>query len=288
MAYQSQRIDADRGDVDAVMPRVRSRVAAAAPPTPKVARLLLWAATRFSLWGLKWGIADDETLWQRHNVETYLASEKARQPETWRYEMRSALRRLGTTANPAEWPPPPPPIGRSGPPEPYEPHQERGYIANVLLSGYPQRAGRLFALGASAGAGMSGPAIRAARVEDLVDLNGDRVGVHVEGRYAEVVPVRDLYTVVVREAAQEARTGKFILAEGTNAVYNIAAGITNDGLSLPRARATWLVAHLVAGTRHPALEAVAGRVSLTTLDALLPPACSVLTPKQAVEEALRA
>ena len=288
MAYQSRGIDADREDVDAVMPRVQARVAAAAPPTPRVARLLLWAAIRFSLWGHKYGIADDETLWQRHNVEAYLTSEKNRQPETWRYEMRSALRRLGTTINPSEWPPPPPPIGRSGPPKPYEPYQERGYIANALLGGYPQRAARLFITGASAGAAMSGPAIRAARVEDLVDLKGDRVGVRVEGRYAEVVPVRDLYSVVVREAAREAGTGKFISSEASNAVYNIASGLTDKGLSLPRARATWLVAHLVAGTRRPALEAVAGPVSQNTLDALLPPAHSVLTPEQAVEEALRA
>ena len=286
--YQPRQLDADREAVEAVMPRVRDRVAAAAPPTPRVARLLLWAGVRYALWGDQYGITDDETLWQRHNVEAYLVAARKRQPGTWRYETRSALRRLGTTANPAEWPPPPPRIGRSGPPQPYEPYHERGFIANALLGGYPQRAARLFVTGASAGAGMSGPAIRAARVEDLVDLKGDRVGIRVEGRYAEIVPVRDQYTEVVREAAQEACAGLFIVTGGDNSVYNIAAGITDDGLSLPRARATWLVAHLVAGTRLPALKAVAGRLSLNTLDALLPPAGSVLTPAQAVEEALRA
>ena len=103
-----------------------------------------------------------------------------------------------------------------------------------------------------------------------------------------MVPIRDLYTEVVREAAREARTGKFIVTDGSHTVYNIAAGLTQEGLSLPRANATWLVAHLVAGTRLHVLEAVAGRKSLTRLDALLPPACRVLTPEQAVEEAMRA
>ena len=269
------------------MPRVRALVIAAAPATPKVARTLLWAATRFALWGIDWGITADEMLYQRHNIEAYLVSERKLQPESWRYAMRSALLRLATTANPAEFAPPPPPIGRSGPPKGYEQYQEEGFIANAFLGGYPQRAARLFILGTAAGVGWPGPRIREARVEDLVDLRGGRIGIRTEN-YAEVVPCRDLYTEVVREAAREARTGKFISTDGEQSVYNIAAGLTEEGLSLPRANATWLVAHLVAGTRLPVLEAVAGRKSLTRLDALLPPASRVLTPEQAVEEAMRA
>ena len=285
--YWPRKLKVDREVLDEVMPRVRSLVTAAVPATPKVARLLLWAAIRFALWGIEWGITDDETLYQHHNVESFLVSERKFKPESWRYEIRSALRRLGTVANPDEFPPPPPRIGRSGPPTPYLPYQEQGFIANALLGGYPQRPARLFTLGASAGAGWSGPEIRAAAVEHLVELRDGRIGLRTE-RYAEVVPVRDLYTPVVREAAEQAGTGKFFNTDGENTVYNIAAGLTDEGLSLPRARATWLVAHLVAGTRLPVLEAVAGRLSLTRLDALLPPASRVLTPEQAVEEALRA
>ena len=285
--YEPREIVADREEVNAVMPRVRARVAAAAPLTPKAARLLLWAAIRFALWGLTYGITNDEDLYLHNNIEAFLVSERRRQPESWRYEMRSALRRLGTTANPAEFPPPPPRIGRSGPPKPYERHQEQGFIANALLGGYPQRAARLFILAASAGVGWPGPKLRESRVEDLVDLRDGRIGIRTT-HYAEVVPFRDAYTEVVREAAREARTGNFIVTKGDNTVYNIAAGLTEEGLSLPRANATWLVAHLVAGTRLPVLEAVAGRKSLTRLDALLPPASRVLTPEQAVEEAMRA
>lgn len=285
--YRPKKLTADPEDVAEAMPRVRALVTAAVPATPRVARRLLWAAIRFALWGLQYGITNDEYLYQRHNIEAFLVSERRRQPESWRYAMRPALRRLGTTANPAEFAPPPPPIGRSGPPRPYEPYQEHGYIANALLNGYPQRAARLFILGASAGAGRSGPQIREARVEDLVDLRGGRIGIRTD-HYAEVTPFRDLYTEVVREAAREARTGKFVVTKGDNTLYNIAAGLTDEGLSLPRARATWLVAHLVAGTRLPVLEAVAGRMSLTRLDELLPSASRVLTPEQAVEEAMRA
>ena len=285
--YRPRDLREDQEVVDEAMPRVRALVTAAVPTSYRVARLLMWAAIRFALWGREWGIADDETLYQHHNIEAFLVSERKRQTTGWRYEMRSALRRLGTVVNPAGFPPPPPRIGRSGPPRPYESYQENGYIANAFLGGYPQRAARLFVLGASAGAGWSGPKIREARVEDLVDLRGGRIGIRTN-HYAEVVPFRDAYTEVVREAAREARTGKFILTDGTHTVYNIAAGLTDKGLSLPRARATWLVAHLVAGTRLPALEAVTGRKSLNRLEALLPPASRVLTPEQAVEEAMRA
>ena len=286
--YRPRGLEADPADVEAVMARVRQRVAAAAPATPKAARVLLWAATRHALWGHEFGIDDDEVLYQRRSVEAFLVAQRRRQPASWRYEMRSALRRLGTAANPAEWPPPPPRIGRRGPPRPYEPHQERGFIANALLDGYPQRAGRLFIAGAALGAGMSGPAIRAARVEDLVDLRGGRVGVRVAGRLAGVVPARAPYTTLLREAACETGTGTFVVTDSANGVYGVAAGLTSAGLSLPRARATWLAAHLVAGTRLPALQAVAGPVSLNTLAALLPAACSALTPEQIIEEALGA
>ena len=285
--YRPLGLEEDSEVVDEAMPRVRAVVTAAAPATPKTARILLWAAIRFALWGRKFGITDDETLYQHHNIESFLVSERKRQPESWRYEMRSALRRLGTAVDPAAFPPPPPRIGRGGPPRPYMPYQEDGFIANASLGGYPQRGARLFILGASAGAGWSGPRIREACVEDLVNLRGGRIGMRTN-HHAKVVPVRDLYTEVVREAAREVGTGKFIGTIGTHSVYNIAAGLTDGGLSLPRACATWLVAHLVAGTRLPVLEAVAGRKSLTRLDALLPPASRVLTPEQAVEEALRA
>ncbi len=287
--YWPRGLDADPAEVEAVMAAVRRRVAAARPATPKVARTLLWAATRHALWGQRFGIDHDEVLYQRRSVEAHLvAARREHQPESWRYEMRAALRQLGTTANPAEWPPPPPRIGRSGPPRRYEPHEERGFAANALLDGYPQRGVRLFIVGASLGMGMSGPAIRAARVEDLVELRGGRVGMRVEGRPAGVVPARAAYTNILRDAAREVATGSFVTAYGASAVYSVAAGITTEGLSLPRARATWLTAHLVAGTPLPALQAVAGPLSLNTLAGLLPAAGAALSPEQAVEKALGA
>ena len=57
--------------------------------------MLLWAAIRFALWGGPYGITDDETLWQRHNVEAFLVSNKKLQPESWRYQMRSRVAAAG-------------------------------------------------------------------------------------------------------------------------------------------------------------------------------------------------
>ena len=63
--------------------------------------------------------------------------------------------------------------------------------------------------------------------------------------------------------------------------------IGDTALSLRRARATWLTAHLEAGTPLPVLREVAGPLSAATLDDLLG-ACAAVTTEQAVTEALRA
>lgn len=63
--------------------------------------------------------------------------------------------------------------------------------------------------------------------------------------------------------------------------------IGDASLSLRRARATWLTAHLVAGTPLPVLREVAVPLSAATLDDLLA-ATPAVTADQAVTEALKA
>ena len=59
------------------------------------------------------------------------------------------------------------------------------------------------------------------------------------------------------------------------------------GLSLRRARATWLTGHLEAGNPLPVLREVVGPLAAATLDDLLAATASV-TPDEAATEALRA
>ena len=111
------------------------------------------------------------------------------------------------------------------------------------------------------------------------------------------MPVRSCWTGTVREAARVAqqRDGRsagirFVRARGKNAVSQIAAGLDfgRGGLSLRRARTTWLTAHLLAGTPYHALRAIAGSLSAKTLGELVELAVERIDAEQAVIEGLRA
>ena len=288
--YWPRTLNADQRELlDEVLPVARARVTAVAPRTPKAARTLMWAAVRYEIWGRRvLGTSDPAVLWHPHNTFYFASTVNRRHEPGWKYIMRGALQELGRIANPAAWPQGPPRVGRAACADPYKLYQEDRYIAEARLPGRRNRPARLFIVGAAEGMGLSGPKIRAARVEDLVELGGGRIGARVEGRYAGVVPARREYTDVIREAAEMTGTGRFIIKPGKNAVYNIAARLTDEGLSLRRARASYLVALLAAGLGIPAIRALAGPVSMNTLDALVPAASAALTPEEAIAEGLRA
>ena len=220
----------DAAAVHLVMHVVRVWVAAAAPATTKTARVLLWAVTRLAVWAyLNLGSLDEAIVLDPHNVQHFTMHVNANESPAWQHAMRSALTRVGRAANPQGWTPAPPQAGRIAPADPYAPDQELGFIREARMPGRPHRPARMFVVGASAGMGMPGPEIRRARVEDLVDLRRDRVGLRIEGRNVRLVPVRAMYTAVIRDAAEATGTGKFIVAEGYNAVHSIAERLTTDG-----------------------------------------------------------
>ena len=67
----------------------------------------------------------------------------------------------------------------------------------------------------------------------------------------------------------------------------VAAQVTG-GMSLRRARATWLRAHVVAGTPLAALRGVAGPLSMNTLSTVVDKVAGELDASAAAVEALRA
>ena len=84
-------------------------------------------------------------------------------------------------------------------------------------------------------------------------------------RNPRLVPIRACWTETARRAAQLAHqrhgdrpTTRFIGAADKNAVTRLAASLDfgQGGLSLRRARATWLTAHLLAGTPLVALRII--------------------------------
>ena len=96
-------------------------------------------------------------------------------------------------------------------------------------------------------------------------VEAGRLVVQVRGRDARIVPIRACWTGTAHRAIHLAKERaepcpRFIVAQDRNAAaraaHRVAVGDTS--LSLRRARATWLTAHLEAGTPLPVLREVAG------------------------------
>ena len=284
-SWRPARLDPeDAAAVHRVMPVVRAWVAAAAPGDPHSARTLLWMTTRLAVWAYRTiGSLDAALVLHPHNIQHYAMYVNSHRSRGWRHKARSVLRRVSRAANPKGWKPRLPEAGKPAVPEPYGQNDEAAFVLEACMPGRAHRAGRMSVAGLSLGAGLLGCEIRAGRVEDLVSLRGGRMAVRVGGYNPRLVPVRDNYTGIVRRAAEASR-GRFIAAECNGAVYSIAARLApnGSGLSLRRARNTWLAAHLVAGTPLPALRAIAGRISAQTLNAVLDHAVGAVSAEDAV------
>lgn len=287
--------DTDPAALAAVMPVVRSLVAAVSPTTPMAARRLLWAAAPFSVWAHETvGSVGPEDINPR-NVEVWVTVINRRRPPGWRNAARAALRRVGRSVNPHGWPELPDEVGRPPACSALHPVEEAAFIWSVGLPDADEPVLRLAVGGFSCGAGMRGPEIVAAQIGDLKPVGSERLAVQVRGRDARLVPIRECWTDVVRRAVKlvgERSTpcDRFIISTDRNAAARAANSISIGSirLSLRRARATWLTAHIVAGTPLPVLRQIAGPVSAATLNDLLAASGHTVSAEQAVTEGLRA
>ena len=284
-SWRPTRLDPeDAAVVHLVLPVVRVWVAAAAPGDPHSARTLLWMTTRLAVWAYRTiGSLDAALVLHPHNIQHYVMYVNSHRSRGWRHKARSVLRRVSRAANPKGWEPRLPEAGKPAVPERYGQNDEAAFVLEACMPGRAHRAGRMSVVGLSLGAGLLGCEVRAGRVEDLFSLRDGRIGVCVGGPNPRLVPVRDNYTGIVRRAADASNSGRFVAARSNNAVYSIAERLApnGSGLSLRRARNTWLAAHLVAGTPLPALRAIAGRISAQTLNAVLEHVCAAMSPQDA-------
>ena len=86
------------------------------------------------------------------------------------------------------------------------------------------------------------------------------------------MPIRGVYTELVWEAIGDTSGGWFVTGESNKVVHCIAERLdrgNGKGLSLRRARSTWLLSHIVAGTSLDVIRHVAGSLSGNTLTELL-------------------
>ena len=284
-----------RGAPPAVLAAVRTLAAALHPETAMAARRLLWALAPFGEWADKTlGSFAAHSLNDR-NVEVWISAVNTHRPQGWRNASRSVLRQVGRAVNPAGWPETPDAVGRPPACAPYDPDEEALLRFAAGLPGVDDSATALWVAAASCGAGMRGPEISAAETGDLAEIEADRLVVSVRDRDSRVVPIRASWTDTARQAVRLVKQRanpcpRFVIPKDRNAAARAAnrVSIGDTALSLRRARATWLTAHLEAGTPLPVLREVAGPLSAATLDDLLAAAGHAVTPEQAVSAALGA
>ncbi|WP_419922602.1 hypothetical protein [Candidatus Poriferisodalis sp.] len=155
--------------------------------------------------------------------------------------------------------------------QPYTASDEAAFRLAAQNEGTSSQTASMWLDAATCGAGLTGSesaVLGPGNIEPLKDGLAIRVG----GPNARLVPIRDSYDELVRTAIQQTTGQRFITKEGKNAAYAVASGLQVAGLgkfSLRRARATWICAHLRAGTPLGHLRKIAGPLGADTLIELL-------------------
>ena len=292
----------------AVLAEARTLATAMHPETATAARRLMWALAPFGAWAYKTLGSFTAHSVNARNVEMWVMSINGHRPQGWRNASRAVLRQVGRAVNAAGWQETPDTVGRPPACAPYNADEEALLKVAARLPGVDDPAATLWVVAASCGAGMRGPEITAAKTGDLTEIGEGRLVVRVRGdarlvpiracwtdtARRAVVPIRACWTDTARRAVQLVKErsepcSRFIRSRDRNAAARAAnrVRVGDVGLSLRRARATWLTAHLAAGTPLPVLREVAGPLSAATLDDLLA-ATSAVTPEQAISAAMRA
>lgn len=277
----------DGGDLETLaLPLVRCWVAAARPGSVSLTSSMLGVVSEFTMWVHATSGAVDARLLSPTNVEHWVNQVNAGRPKTWRDSKRYMLRRVARAAFPAGWIQPGEPVGKRVPAVPYTPSDEAVFRLSARLPARADPGGRRWVVAATLGAGLLSPVIASATTDDVIELGDGRLGVHVRGKHARVVPIRGDYTALVAEAMKLVGTGRFVRATHRTAVSMLCRQLGFDGqvLMVRRARSTWLVAHLHAATPLSVLRRIAGPVSGDTLTALLESAAADL---DAVDAAFR-
>lgn len=285
--------DVDDEALGLVLPLIRDWVMAATPVDGHDTRRLMRAVTGVAMWVYSTtGFSNVGTVLNPDSIETWVMVVNAQRSRVWRHDTRGVLRRVGRAANPNGWPTTPKTAGTNLVAAPYGPSEEQTFKRCAGLQGRQNRAARMWITAASLGAGLTGPEIACGHVDDVIEVAVGRLAVQVGGRNTRLVPIRQKWTDTLAEAVEaveavntasianvdggtsnvDGGSGRFISAEGRNAVHQVAQRLTpinGAPLALRRARSTFLVAHMSAGTPMAAIRVIAGPVSANTLDTLL-------------------
>jgi integrase len=222
-------------------------------------RLSRFAATR--------GVpAGREFLLDYDVIEAFCVAGLRGRASSTRGTYRSALYRLAADANGPPGQRPTPFAGAKAP-APYSPAERAELAALAAAQRDPAKRSSALALVVfGIGAGLRPGELVALRGDDIF-RHGRHVMVQVRGPAARVVPVTAGYAGRAGKLARRAGTGH-VFRPGPagrsykNFVTNFARGLAADpaapGLSMRRARSTFICGHLAAGTPVAALLAVTG------------------------------
>ena len=280
-----------------VLPFVRWCVTTAQPASLRMARQLLRPTTLLAIWAYSvLGSLVTEVVFSAHNVEHFSTVVSRHRSKGWQHQTRWALRRVGRAVNPDGWPLELPTVGRHNTPLPYVAREEARFRFMVMASELPSRVARRVLAATTLGGGLRGTEVADLTPDDVMALDGGRFAVTVRGPNPRLVPIRADYLALLHEAIKESDGSRFFRGTSRNVVSELAVRLlgcpvaTNrrNGLSLRRARSTWLAAHLAANTPLPALRSIAGPLSWMTMDSLIEHLNVEIDPQEAVEQGLRA
>ena len=265
--------------------QVRNWVSSAEPGNAATARRMLNAVGGIAGWVAERSgaeVPDVRLVFDPRNVDWWISETNRHRSRHWCRTSRWLLRRVGRVVYSEGWPPTRP-LPRSALPVPYGTREEYRFRLSADVASV-NRAGRCWLVAAALGAGLRGTELAGVRADGIVALDGGRLAVHLRGRAGRLVPVRVEYTALVRHAVEHTDGGGRLIGEGVgrNVVYELAKRV--EGLSMRRARMTWLTAHIEAGTALPVLRAIAGPLSADTLNTI----ARVIEPPHPHDAAARA
>ena len=285
-----KRRDADHETAGPLLAETRDCVTIAAPSNVSTAKTMLLCVYLALEWGSqKFGSIDRRAVLHPINVECLTMDPDRDWSDRWRAQMRSALRYVGRAVCHELWPDQPHPIAAKDAARPYDTVDEYMLREAALMAGREPRCERLALPGLTLGAGLSGAQAYRSGTDDIFTLDGDRLGVRVQRGRTRIVPIREHYTKLVAEACELRPHGTFFSSDQEAAPSNVAARIEVGGqgsLSLHRTRATFVCAHIRAGTPLDVLNEIAGPISGAYLQQMLAYCAGPLDPTEAANRGL--
>ncbi len=184
-------------------------------------------------------------------------------------------------------------MGRNPVAFPYQRGEEAAMRLAAGLPGWEHPEEPMAVAAISLGVGGTDPEISAASIHDLRALANGRLALTIKGRNPRLVPVRGCCTGLLMRAAhlvarRQSFSDRFIVSSQSPARIASRVSMGETVLRLRRARLTWLLAHLRAGTPLPVLREIAGPLSVHTLTDLLDLSEGTVDPGRALIEGLGA